>query len=159
MYSESIRGHGEISRVETPTGGDWFKPAASGATVDTVYGGCSGWSPTGSWGKPGFHFPCRGRNWVHGDYTTSRYNHIMPPNGLSCSLLSGPSGANALAINEDGAATTASSRHNGGVNIACADGSTHFVADSVDLAVWRALGSRNGTPPGTTLEEATSLDF
>jgi hypothetical protein len=30
------------------------------------------------------------------------------------------------------------------VNVVCVDGSTHFVADSIDPAVWSALGSRNG---------------
>jgi hypothetical protein len=26
----------------------------------------------------------------------------------------------------------------------CADGSVHFVSESIDLLVWRAVGSRNG---------------
>jgi hypothetical protein len=25
------------------------------------------------------------------------------------------------------------------------DGSTHFVADSIDVTIWQALGSRNGS--------------
>jgi prepilin-type processing-associated H-X9-DG protein len=34
--------------------------------------------------------------------------------------------------------------HNGGVNVLFADGSGHFIANSVSIDTWRALGSRNG---------------
>jgi prepilin-type N-terminal cleavage/methylation domain-containing protein/prepilin-type processing-associated H-X9-DG protein len=37
--------------------------------------------------------------------------------------------------------------HSGGVNVAMADGSTRFVTDTVDAAVWTASGSRNGSEP------------
>jgi prepilin-type N-terminal cleavage/methylation domain-containing protein/prepilin-type processing-associated H-X9-DG protein len=37
--------------------------------------------------------------------------------------------------------------HSGGVNVAMADGSTRFVPDSVNAAVWTAAGSRNGSEP------------
>jgi prepilin-type processing-associated H-X9-DG protein len=47
-------------------------------------------------------------------------------------------------VNEDGGATTATSRHSGGVNLVTVDGSTHFVANDIDILAWRALGSRNG---------------
>jgi prepilin-type N-terminal cleavage/methylation domain-containing protein/prepilin-type processing-associated H-X9-DG protein len=36
------------------------------------------------------------------------------------------------------------SRHTGGVNFAFADGSIHFIADSIDLPTYRALGTING---------------
>jgi len=38
----------------------------------------------------------------------------------------------------------ARSRHPGGVNVAMADGSTHFVADTIATDIWHALGSRKG---------------
>jgi prepilin-type processing-associated H-X9-DG protein len=41
-----------------------------------------------------------------------------------------------------GAFAGARSKHDGGVNVALADGSVRFVADSIDLATWRALGTR-----------------
>lgn len=41
----------------------------------------------------------------------------------------------------------ARSRHTGGVNSAFADGSVKFVRDSVDLAVWRGLGTKGGGEP------------
>jgi prepilin-type processing-associated H-X9-DG protein len=41
-------------------------------------------------------------------------------------------------------ATSASSEHAGGVNVALCDGSVRFVRDTIPLANWRAMGSRNG---------------
>jgi prepilin-type N-terminal cleavage/methylation domain-containing protein/prepilin-type processing-associated H-X9-DG protein len=38
----------------------------------------------------------------------------------------------------------ARSRHPGGVNVLFADGSVRFVADTIALATWRALGTMNG---------------
>jgi prepilin-type N-terminal cleavage/methylation domain-containing protein len=137
LYSEAIKGDGDKDLIEVP--GDWFRIPGINQVAAQVYTACDGVTPAGGPNQ----FPCRGRNWVHGDYTTTRYNHIMPPNGKSCSQVSGGT-LNAIPINEDGGATTASSRHTGGVNLACADGSTHFVADGVDILAWNALGSRNG---------------
>ena len=147
MYSEARLGSGEPARVEVP--GDWLKVPGHNGSADKVYQDCSAIADPSVYTISGFHFPCRGRNWVHGDYTTSRYNHIMPPNALSCST--GTVNADP-SINENGGATTASSRHNGGVNLVCADGSTHFVSDRIDIVVWHALGTRNGG-------EVTSNDF
>jgi prepilin-type N-terminal cleavage/methylation domain-containing protein/prepilin-type processing-associated H-X9-DG protein len=42
----------------------------------------------------------------------------------------------------------ASSYHSGGVNLCMADGSVRFLTDSIDLALWRAAGSRNGGEVG-----------
>jgi prepilin-type N-terminal cleavage/methylation domain-containing protein/prepilin-type processing-associated H-X9-DG protein len=36
------------------------------------------------------------------------------------------------------------SRHPGGINFACADGSVHFIADNISIATYRALGTRQG---------------
>ncbi len=38
----------------------------------------------------------------------------------------------------------ASSYHSGGVNVCFADGSVHFIADSVAFTTWQALGSARG---------------
>jgi hypothetical protein len=42
------------------------------------------------------------------------------------------------------AAVTARSYHSGIVQAAMMDGSVQTVANTVDLAVWRAIGTRNG---------------
>jgi prepilin-type processing-associated H-X9-DG protein len=88
-------------------------------------------------------FSKSGRNWVRGNYVTTRYNHIMPPNERSCSRKDGGASLG-VSVNDNGGATTASSRHSGGVNLARVDGSIQFVADNIHLDAWRALGSRDG---------------
>jgi prepilin-type N-terminal cleavage/methylation domain-containing protein/prepilin-type processing-associated H-X9-DG protein len=39
---------------------------------------------------------------------------------------------------------TARSRHTGGVNVVFCDGSTHFIANTIDWTVWQALGTSRG---------------
>jgi prepilin-type processing-associated H-X9-DG protein len=41
---------------------------------------------------------------------------------------------------------SARSMHPGGVNVLMGDGSIHFVADEIDLAVWRAAGTMQALP-------------
>jgi prepilin-type N-terminal cleavage/methylation domain-containing protein/prepilin-type processing-associated H-X9-DG protein len=73
-----------------------------------------------------------GAYWFYGGATSSRYNHIMPPNTWSCG--SGQT---------DGA-YTASSRHSGVVNVLMADGSTRAVKQGIAVPAWWALGTRSG---------------
>lgn len=66
------------------------------------------------------------------------YTHVMPPNETSCT--DGPS-----TFPERGPiAATASSMHQGGINLAFADGSVKFISDSIDVKVWWAIGTRAG---------------
>jgi len=67
---------------------------------------------------------------------TSMYNHTLPPNykGMDC--------IRAVGLNKGHLA--ARSYHIGGVNVVRADGSVSFVRDSVDIAAWRAFGTRTG---------------
>lgn len=88
----------------------------------------------------------RGSKWFFGAPGHAMYNHIRPPNdpGIDCRggvPLSnrGPSVWNLVSHN-----ITAHSNHPGGVNALCCDGHVRFVADTIDLFVWRSLGSRNG---------------
>jgi prepilin-type N-terminal cleavage/methylation domain-containing protein len=140
IYAERVLGDANNLTVETPS--DWFlinPPNPTNPSASDIYNKCTTVTPaTGPQ-----QWSCSGRNWVHGDYATSRYNHIMPPNGYSCSIAGGGS-LNAVPINEEGGAHTASSRHSNGVNMVTVDCSTHFVANDIDIKVWQALGSRNG---------------
>ena len=70
-------------------------------------------------------------------YSRELYDHFAPPNSHDCHEVTG-----------DGAYTTftkaATSEHSGHVNVAFADGHVRAVVDVIDLAVWHALGTRDG---------------
>jgi prepilin-type processing-associated H-X9-DG protein len=61
--------------------------------------------------------------------------HVLPPNQRSCMFP------------PQRIATTAGSRHTGGVMVAMADGSVRFVSRTINVLTWRALGSRDGGEP------------
>jgi prepilin-type processing-associated H-X9-DG protein len=82
----------------------------------------------------------KGETWLMAGYPHTWYNHVLTPNGNSCQ--------NEMEYKYGSLA--ASSRHGSGVNLLLADGSARFVNESIDLAVWRALGSREG---GEQVEE------
>ncbi len=71
-----------------------------------------------------------GAPWIDGQH---RYNHVATPNTRSCGFF--------ITGRAD---MPPSSRHPGGVNLLLGDGSVHFISDGIDLATWRALGSRDG---------------
>jgi prepilin-type N-terminal cleavage/methylation domain-containing protein len=140
IFTEMVRGDG--TRLSVDTASDWFEVGtAAGDPASQLATDCTknlpDPLPTGN-----LQFHCAGRRWFTGDYATTRYTHIMPPNSRSCSR--GPGTLTATQVNENGAATTASSRHSGGVVFGTCDGATHFVSSTIDPAVWSALGSRNG---------------
>ena len=74
--------------------------------------------------------------WFEGSRTNAYYTHAQEPNGVIPDALG-------RAIPTLGVAT-ARSEHPGGVNSLMGDGSTRFVAESIQRPVWRALGTRNG---------------
>ncbi|MDY3558023.1 DUF1559 domain-containing protein [Gemmata sp. JC673] len=73
-----------------------------------------------------------GAPWIYGYHSNTIYFHVGPPNSRSCMYPSGRIG------------TAARSQHTGGVNVALCDGSVRFVANSIPLATWRAMGSMSG---------------
>jgi prepilin-type N-terminal cleavage/methylation domain-containing protein/prepilin-type processing-associated H-X9-DG protein len=91
--------------------------------------------------------PTRGIKWLYGAPGHSMYNHRRPPNdkrydcrgGLPHSDKSAADWQN-LSLN-----VTARSYHPGGVNSLFCDGHVQFIKDSVNVATWRALGSRSGS--------------
>jgi prepilin-type N-terminal cleavage/methylation domain-containing protein len=87
----------------------------------------------------------RGFAWVNGEYRCALYNHHYPPNSelpdcMGVVMAGGPS----IQYTPFGW-RAARSNHTGGVNIVMADSSLRFVADGVDLPVWRALATRAGS--------------
>src|SRR5262249_30548321 len=76
--------------------------------------------------------------------TTSLYTHTATPNttqAADCIDLTHRTGDVGLFF---AAHVTARSYHSGGVNCCFADGSVHFISNSIDLGTWQALGTRGG---------------
>ncbi len=84
-------------------------------------------------------------HWCNGNSFYDGFTTALPPNTMS------PAGTPALdsdMISEDEddggptyGAVTSRSYHPGGVNALFADGSVHFVKNSITLQTWRALGT------------------
>jgi prepilin-type N-terminal cleavage/methylation domain-containing protein/prepilin-type processing-associated H-X9-DG protein len=75
------------------------------------------------------------------------YNHFGTPNQINCTNTADPKdpgGSSPVGyyVTPIGSAPPGSS-HPGGVNVAFADGSVHFIKNSVSPPTWWALGSRN----------------
>lgn len=82
-------------------------------------------------------FPYAGRFWMFSGLLFTQYNHVLPPNSkVSECLAPGMVGA-----------VSARSAHGSGVNVAFGNGYVRFVSYAIDLAIWRALGTRDGEEP------------
>lgn len=140
LYSERVIGDGSDEKVSPLS--DWFLVGNDPKTSDEVHRACDSLILRDLRG-PEKQISKSGRNWTFGNYIPTRYNHVTPPNGRSCSR-GGGSGALDPTVNEVGGSTSATSLHPGGVNLALGDGSVRFSATGIDVLVWRAAGSRNG---------------
>ena len=90
-----------------------------------------------------YTFP-HGRAWISGwTLAANTYTHARPINARNCHLHGGEDdGTNLI---------SPSSYHSGGVNVLLADGSVHFVMESIDMPVWWGMGSRDGGEAGDEL--------
>lgn len=80
-----------------------------------------------------------GRSWHPGHWTYSMFNTVHTPNSSNADCMEGGCGEF-----DCSGFFTASSNHPGGVNALHGDGSVQLYSDSIDQAVWWALGSRAG---------------
>ncbi|WP_315853771.1 DUF1559 domain-containing protein [Roseiconus lacunae] len=88
--------------------------------------------------------------WATAAYSSTMYNHVAPPNwrGQDCGA------ASAIAdVPGEAAIISARSMHNGGVNVMLMDGAVRYVTDQIDLQLWRAIGTRDGS------DNAEAQDF
>jgi prepilin-type N-terminal cleavage/methylation domain-containing protein len=131
-FSERLRGSGLQNSPAAER--DYWALVPPAVSADQLLQACvvaarPGASPT---------FVLSGRTWFWIGYERTFYTHAQTPNGIipDCVL---PSASSVSGM------STARSRHFGGVNLVMADGSTRFVLESIDLAAWRGLGTRNGS--------------
>ncbi|MBI1322545.1 DUF1559 domain-containing protein [bacterium] len=85
-------------------------------------------------GKAPFEPYNRGWNWTHSEVSRTLTYHLVPPNRYLCTV------GNFV---QEGT-WPAGSFHPGVVHSLFADGHVRAVKETVDMAVWRAIGSRNG---------------
>ena len=81
----------------------------------------------------------RGDSWAHGAMAMTMFNTVVTPNGQAdeWAYCSSSSGSTANFSNAD-------SYHTGGVNTLFADGSVHFIKDSIAQNIWWSLGTVKG---------------
>jgi prepilin-type N-terminal cleavage/methylation domain-containing protein/prepilin-type processing-associated H-X9-DG protein len=83
--------------------------------------------------------------WVAGEPRCTSYNHYYAPNDkVNPDCVSNFTGTDPVTRSSGHGLSTARSRHTGGVNTWYCDGSVHFLSDSIDMVVWRALATRSG---------------
>jgi prepilin-type processing-associated H-X9-DG protein len=126
-WSEHLKG--DFSNAVGTDNTDTFKPGTYPSTPDQAVADCATVNPQ-NLGMQGVSNV--GAPWLQGYHSTTIYFHVGPPNSRSCMY---PPGR---------IATTANSAHTNGVNVSLCDGSVRFVSNAVQLATWRALGSRDG---------------
>jgi prepilin-type N-terminal cleavage/methylation domain-containing protein/prepilin-type processing-associated H-X9-DG protein len=88
----------------------------------------------------------RGNRWIYGAPNHTMYSHHRPPNHGDPDCRGGNPFGDATNAAWDllSLDTAARSLHPGGVNFALADGSVRFAKTTINLTVWRSLGTRNG---------------
>jgi prepilin-type processing-associated H-X9-DG protein len=111
---------------------DFFSQPANSLTADDLIKACR---VAAQPGRNVSNQSGSGWFWVGRDRTL--YTHTQAPNGRVPDCLE-------WGVTPPAGMMTARSWHGGGVNVLMADGSTRFMQDSVDLHVWRSLGTRNG---------------
>jgi prepilin-type N-terminal cleavage/methylation domain-containing protein len=89
----------------------------------------------------------RGFSWVNGEFRCTLYNHYYAPNDRTPDCLGVSLTADPATQYTSYGWRTARSRHPGGVLILLGDGSVRFVSQTIELATWRALATRNGGEP------------
>lgn len=149
-FSERTKGSGQLLS-ELPTKSDMVtmprRTVRGPININLIFNDCLNYEPTASrfnFTGPGLWLP--GDAWSNGwsiaAYTSTMYNHVAPPNwrGQDCGAASAfPDTPGEAAI------VSARSMHNGGVHCMTMDGAVRFITDAIDLDLWRALGTRNGS--------------
>jgi len=153
MFAERTKGSGVDKGSTPPTKADMITSptrvtsfVSTKAGLDAQFNACLTYVPR----PDNFNFTYPGRyevsqdysnGWPTAAYSGTLYNHFAPPNwkGQDCGFASAiPDTPGEAAI------VSARSSHAGGVNALLGDGSVRFVNDSIDLGIWRSVGSRNG---------------
>ncbi|WP_422925497.1 DUF1559 domain-containing protein [Singulisphaera sp. PoT] len=96
--------------------------------------------------NPPPHFSRGGSSWVFADYYQTFYNHVIRPNSVvfDCTAAGPVTGAEGFV---DAGIFASRSNHRGLINLATADGAVHAISGTIELRIWRSLGTRAGGEP------------
>lgn len=136
-FSERVLGDNNSATI---TAGDFRRtvPQTPDQTTAKILASCTSTATTGSHNSDMGIGPGA---WTYGHQYRTLYNHLFTPNSRvfdCCTNVSAVDG------NNEGAIITARSYHTGIVNMLLADSAVRSVSDNIDLATWRALGTRAG---------------
>jgi prepilin-type N-terminal cleavage/methylation domain-containing protein len=123
----SERCKGDWSNAVATERSDMFNPGASPTTRDEALNACRNFNAQDLSNQDRSDF---GGYWLQGWHMTM-YTHVAPPNSRSCAFKQ--NGTQSMAAN---------SAHPSGVNLALCDASVRFYPSTVEINLWRALGTR-----------------
>jgi prepilin-type N-terminal cleavage/methylation domain-containing protein/prepilin-type processing-associated H-X9-DG protein len=126
-FSEHIKG--DYSDTVVSPNGDTFQPGTYPATPDEALQQCNAIDINNLTYQGNSN---AGDYWTSSGHTSTRYYHAFPPGNRGCMFP------------PQRIATTANSGHGNMVNVLLFDGSVRTISYSINLATWRALGTRNG---------------
>jgi prepilin-type N-terminal cleavage/methylation domain-containing protein len=127
LFSEHLRGGG----VPDPRTAMFIIQTQN--SIDATYTACNSLNPQTA--TPLSFW--QGGSWSMGEMCCTLYNHVSTPNTNTCAGLGFVGGMKNMSMQQP-----PTSYHSGGVNLVLGDASVRFVVDSVNLATWRALGTR-----------------
>jgi prepilin-type processing-associated H-X9-DG protein len=136
FFSERVVGDGDPNRFDPWRDIFCAQPAVGFCGPQVAIAYCSTWVLPDS-----LHDSYCGLTWLFGGWQHTWYHHLMPPNSRipdcndGCFYVAG--GYFGL--------DTARSEHPGGVNVVHGDGSVRFIAEQINLDVWRAISTRAGS--------------
>jgi prepilin-type N-terminal cleavage/methylation domain-containing protein/prepilin-type processing-associated H-X9-DG protein len=128
LFSEHLQGGGQANPKTA------MFVIVSQSTLDDTYKTCNSLNPQTA--TPLSYW--QGASWAMGEMCCTLYNHVGTPNLNTCAGLGFTGGMQNMSMMQ-----TASSAHPGGVNVLFCDGRVRFVVNAIDLATWRALGTRH----------------
>jgi prepilin-type N-terminal cleavage/methylation domain-containing protein/prepilin-type processing-associated H-X9-DG protein len=140
----SERLQGDWTKRVFKRGGDYLlaevtRDPAADNDPDWAVSACASFSPATT---P--HESRAGETWFLSGFHSTDYNHCAPPNSAASDCSFDPYNGSLHDRLMHNGVFTASSYHPGGVNVMLMDGSVRFVADGVDIHIWRALSTRSG---------------
>jgi prepilin-type processing-associated H-X9-DG protein len=117
--SETLKGDGDVSTLKD----NYIYDTSKAFTADDI-DACQAVAPNSS---------IRGCRWIDGKTYYNMFNASRAPNDRRVDCLASANGCSNFA---------ARSAHPGGVNASTLDGSVHFLTDSIDVTIMRALGTK-----------------